>query len=122
MRLVLRASSNRLDQYPRPVRDKERVTFSSKKMSLCQEVCSQAEKTKKTAEKTYYRKIRLDFGLCDRLFDHGDEPFREVGHGDDGFELGGDPFGIVLGFPEGFAQGVDLDFSEDFFEGAFSVE
>jgi len=35
-----------------------------------------------------------------RFFDHVDEHFREVGHGDDGLEFRGDSLGIVLGIAE----------------------
>ncbi len=52
-------------------------------------------------------KIRLDFGSGDHLFDHVDESFGEVGHGDDGLEFRGDAFGIEPRFPEGLTQGSD---------------
>jgi hypothetical protein len=57
-----------------------------------------------------------------RLFDHVDELFREVGHGDERFEFRGDLLGNILSFSEGFAEGIDIDFSEDFFEGCLSIK
>ena len=57
-----------------------------------------------------------------RLFDHAEELFREVGHGDERFEFRGDLLGNILSFSEGVAESIDIDFSEDFFEGCFSTE
>jgi len=57
-----------------------------------------------------------------RLFGHAEEFFREVGHGDERFEFRGDLLGNILSFSEGVAESVDIDFSEDFFEGCFSTE
>ena len=64
----------------------------------------------------------VGFPACCRLLDHAEEPFREVGHGDERFEFRGDLLGNILSFSEGVAESIDIDFSEDFFEGCFSTE
>jgi len=44
--------------------------------------------------------------------------FREVGHGDEGLEFGGYFLGSLVSFSKCLAQCVDLDFSENFFDGS----
>jgi len=51
----------------------------------------------------YYRKIWLDFRLSCGLFDHGNELFREVWHGNKCFERTRDTLGRVFSFLERFA-------------------
>ena len=64
----------------------------------------------------------VGFRLCCRLLDGVDKLFREVDCCDQGFEFGGDSLWGMLSFAELFAQRVDLDASEDGFEGGVSIE
>ncbi len=59
----------------------------------------------------------LDFRLRDVFFDHGDEYFGEVVHGDQRFEFDGDFFRIFLGLAECLSQSVYFDFGKERFEG-----
>src|SRR4030042_998424 len=63
----------------------------------------------------------VGFRLHCRLFGHAEELFREVGHGDERLEFRGDLLGNILSSPEGVAESVDIDFSEDFFGGCFPM-
>ena len=73
-------------------------------------------------EKSYYRKIRLDSVLCYIFFDHTDELFREVGHGDKRLEFRGDLLDSILSVLEGLTESLDLNFGENFFEGCLPIE
>lgn len=54
--------------------------------------------------------------------EHVGEFFRQVGHGDNGLELGWDFPGGVLSFFEDLSQGLDFCFGEEFLEARLSIE
>jgi len=65
---------------------------------------------------------RVGFELCYGLFEHVEEFFRKISHGDERLEFEGDFLGSILSTSECLAQCVDLDFSEYFFDRGLSIE
>ena len=61
----------------------------------------------------YCRKIRLDLTLGYRPSEHVDKFFREVGHGDEDFEFGGDLLGSILRLAECLSKRLDIGFGKD---------